>query len=474
MLFHTQQFLFFFAVVFALYWAMPWPRARVWLLVVASFYFYVSWNAWLAALIGASATVDYVLGRQIEASVSQRVRKFLLTASIVWNLGQLAYFKYANFFLDSIEHVLRAAGAASSLPTLKIILPIGISFYTFEAISYTVDVYRRDIRAERNLINFVLFIAFFPRLIAGPIIRGRQFLPQVRRAKHWDSGRLQLGANYFLLGLIKKLVIADRLAVFADPVFKNPAAYGTVAAWFGLCAYVVQIYCDFSGYSDMAVGLGHALGYKLPQNFRMPYLAANIAQFWSRWHISLTSWLRDYLYIPLGGNSGPRWRAALNVVITMTLCGLWHGAQWTFVVFGLAHSTLLIGHRIFQVSCQRYPVLNSLLSNPLGTVARVAVTLFAFAATLVLFRCPDFHVATVMFSRLIAFSPGLTFPQSLSIFWWLIATVILGHIFAKSGLWDWLWRRTPAFAQGFAYATAFSIGLTLAPDAGRAFIYFQF
>ncbi len=326
MLFYTQQFLVFFAAVFALYWASPWPRARVWLLVVASFYFYVSWNAWLAALIGASAIVDYILGRQIEASVSQTVRKFLLTASIVWNLGQLAYFKYANFFVDSLAQLLSAAGLHPSLPTLSIILPIGISFYTFEAISYTVDVYRGRIRAERNLINFILFITFFPRLIAGPIIRGRQFLPQVPRAQHWDWARLHLGANFFLLGLIKK----------------------SGAAWVAVFAYIIQIYCDFSGYSDMAVGLGHALGYKLPQNFRMPYFAPNITELWRRWHISLTSWLRDYLFIPLRSRRPSAARLIWSVLITMTLCGLWHGAKWTFAVFGLVQGCFLVGHHIFH------------------------------------------------------------------------------------------------------------------------------
>ena len=473
MLFHTQQFLFFFAVVFALYWAMPWPRARVWLLVVASFYFYVSWNAWLAALIGASAIVDYVLGRLIEGAAEPR-RKLLLVFSITWNLGQLAYFKYANFFLDSLAQLLSAAGLHPSLPTLSIILPIGISFYTFEAISYTVDVYRGRIPAERNLINFVLFITFFPRLIAGPIIRGRQFLPQVRREKHWDWARLQLGANFFLLGLIKKLVIADRLAVFVDPVYANPAAYSSAAAWVAVFAYAIQIYCDFSGYSDMAVGLGHALGYKLPQNFRMPYFAPNIIELWGRWHISLTSWLRDYLFIPLKGWRPTRARLIWGVLITMTLCGLWHGARWTFVMFGLIHGCLLIGHHTFKNFARRHPWLGDSLASSPGTILRVCMTFCAFALTGVLFRAGNFPIAQTVFGRLLAFSPGEFFPQSMSIFWSLMAIVFLAHLFMRFGLWEELWSRAPAYARGFAYASALSLCLMLSPDAGKAFIYFQF
>ncbi len=295
-------------------------------------------------------------------------------------------------------------------------LPIGISFYTFEAISYTVDVYRGRIRAERNLINFILFITFFPRLIAGPIIRGRQFLPQVPRAQHWDWARLHLGANFFLLGLIKKLVIADRLAVFVDPVYANPAAYSSGAAWVAVFAYIIQIYCDFSGYSDMAVGLGHALGYKLPQNFRMPYFAPNITELWRRF----------------------------------------------------------VGHHIFQTFCRRRLMLRDWLQTGPGTVLRVWITFCAFALSGVLFRARDFEVAQTFFGRLLAFSPGKFFPQSLSIFWSLMAIVFLAHLFVRFGLWNGLWSRAPAYARGFAYASALSLCLMLSPDAGKAFIYFQF
>ena len=476
MLFYTQQFFVFFAIVFALYWLVPWARARVWLLAVASFYFYMSWNARLAALIGISAVIDYIIGLRIDASRSRMAKKALLIVSILWNLGQLAYFKYSNFFLDSLGHLLGAAGISRSLPTLNIILPIGVSFYTFEAISYTVDVYRRRIPAERNLINFVLFITFFPRLIAGPIIRGANFLPQARRKKHWDWPRLQLGANYFLLGLFKKIVIADRMALFSDPVFAHPNVFSTGANWIAVFAYSIQAYCDFSGYSDMAVGLGHALGYKLPQNFRMPYLARNISEFWSRWHISLTSWLRDYLFIPLGGSRVSPLRTGFNITVTMTLCGLWHGAKWTFVIFGALQAVFIIGQHLFATFARRFPLLKEALETPPGTVACTALTLLAFTLSLVIFRSPTLHNALIIFSELAGRvrGPGIPQIQPLFIFWWLAALVLAGHLLTRAGVWQRLLLRSPAIARGCIYATAFSCSLLLAPDAGKAFIYFQF
>src|SRR5215213_3763340 len=247
MLFCSEKFLVFFAVVFAVYWARPWHRLRIWLLLAASFYFYASWNRWLAALVGLSSAFDYAVGLALEASHSTRRRRLLLGCSLAANLGLLAYFKYANFFLGSLGEALHALGVERSLPAIRVIVPIGISFYTFEAINYAVDVYRRRVPAERDLGHFLLFITFFPHLVAGPIVRARDFLPQIRRRKRWDWARAQLGVQFFLLGLVKKLAIADRMAAFADPVFASPQEYGSYAAWVATLAYAFQIYCDFSG-----------------------------------------------------------------------------------------------------------------------------------------------------------------------------------------------------------------------------------
>src|SRR5262245_11072245 len=323
MLFCSERFVLFFAAVLAAYWALPWARARVWLLLGASYYFYACWNPRLALLICASTTVDYFLARGIEARPPGRGRRLLLLVNITGNLGLLCYFKYANFFLHSLEQALRAAGASAALPTLRVILPVGISFYTFEAINYMVDVYRGQARAERSLPHFMLFILFFPHLVAGPIVRARDFLPQIRRRKRWSWSRLELGGLYVLLGLAKKLGVADRMAPFADPIFAAPGQYNSGALWLAALAYALQVYCDFSGYNDMALGLAHMLGYKLAQNFNMPYLAVNMSEFWRRWHISLSTWIRDYLFIPLGGSRHGRWRTSCNLLLCMTLAGLW-------------------------------------------------------------------------------------------------------------------------------------------------------
>ena len=257
--------------------------------MAASFYFYASWNRWLALLIGVSTLADYLIGRGLDAASRPSLRRLLVGVSVTANLGLLAYFKYANFFLQSLADALHALGGSASPPLLQVFLPIGISFYTFEAINYTVDVYRRRVPAERNLAHFMLFITFFPHLAAGPIVRARDFLPQVRRPKRWDWNRMHLGVRLFVMGFFKKVVVADRMAGFADPVFANPGPYGTGAVWVAVLAYALQIYRDFSGYTDMAVGTAHLLGYKLAPNFDMPYLSANVSEFWRRWHISLSS-----------------------------------------------------------------------------------------------------------------------------------------------------------------------------------------
>jgi alginate O-acetyltransferase complex protein AlgI len=474
MLFCSFEFFVFFFVVFVLYWLTPWHRARVWLLLVASYYFYASWNNWLALLIVVSTAIDYIIARAIEASASGIRRKFLLCVSLTANLGLLAYFKYANFFLRSLEQALQAAGAGASLPILQIILPIGISFYTFEAINYVVDVYRGKIKAERNLAHFMLFILFFPHLVAGPIVRARDFLPQISRSKRWDWPRLHLGMQYFVLGLFKKIAIADRMALFADPVFANPEQYNGGAIWIGVLAYSFQVYCDFSGYSDMALGAAHMLGYKLAKNFDMPYLSANIAEFWQRWHISLSTWLRDYLFIPLGGNRGGRWKTCRNLIVTMTLGGLWHGANWPFVLFGFIHGCWLSGHRMFKEWCEPRPNLTDFLRSGPGRVLRIAFTFLAFAATLVIFRSSSVSTAVAVFKGMIVPHAGMGTPLHNRSFWYLLTVVAAAHALGRNRLWQRWLHFAPAPVRGFSYALVLTVALVLSPEADRAFIYFQF
>jgi alginate O-acetyltransferase complex protein AlgI len=333
MLFVTQKFLVFFLIVFAAYWAIPWNRPRVWLLLVASYYFYFCFNQWLALVVATSSVADYLIARGMDrAPRSSWLRPGLLVFSLVMNLGLLCYFKYVNFFLDSLYSVAGYTPGRDDF--LEVVLPIGISFYTFEAINYTVDVYREKIRAERNLDYFLLFILFFPHLVAGPIVRASDFLPQVARPKRLTWTRFTVGGRQIVLGLFKKMVVADRMALLVDPVFANSGQYETAVVWMAAVAYSIQIYCDFSGYSDIALGTARLLGYRLAINFAMPFAATDIGMLWRRWHISLSTWIRDYIYIPLGGNRGSFVRTSANLLVAMTLCGLWHGANWTFVVWG--------------------------------------------------------------------------------------------------------------------------------------------
>ncbi|MBI3861461.1 MAG: MBOAT family protein [Planctomycetia bacterium] len=480
MLFCSERFFLFFLVVFAAYWSMPWHRLRVWLLLLASFYFYASWNQWLAGLICVSTALDYWVARGMDSSPSPRVRRLLLLTSIISNVGLLAYFKYANFFLQSIEQALHAAGSTATLPVLQVMLPIGISFYTFEAINYTVDVYRRQVPAERNLAHFMLFITFFPHLVAGPIVRARDFLPQIRRPKRWNWAQMQWGTGYFMLGLFKKLAIADRMALFADPVFADPQTYGTGAVWAAVIAYAVQIYCDFSGYTDMALGAAHLLGYRLAKNFDMPYLAPNISMFWRRWHISLSTWLRDYLFIPLGGSrsSGDparqRRRTAWNLMITMTLGGLWHGASWTFVIWGMIHGVLLIAHREFRDFATQRPRFDRLLTGIPGTAVRIAATFLAVCVGWIFFRATTLSAATTMLGRMFVPQAGLAPPLATISLWWLVGVVVIAHAAGHFELWKRAERLMPAPVVGLGYATAATAALFLALDSGKAFIYFQF
>ncbi len=473
MFFCSKQYLVFFVAIFAIYWSLPWRRARVWLLLAASVYFYASWNQWLAAIVCVSSLADYVLAREMDRLRNPSARRTLFGLSLTMNLGLLVYFKYVNFFLGSLQEALTAWGATVSLPVLNVIVPIGISFYTFEAINYTVDVYSRRIRAEKNLDHFLLFILFFPHLVAGPIVRARDFLPQIGRTKRWDWMRLNVGVQYFLLGLFKKLVIADRMALFADPLFADPDHFNTAAHWAGILAYALQVYGDFSGYSDMAIGSAHMLGYKLAKNFDLPYASPNISLFWRRWHISLSSWLRDYVYLPLC-QGGTRWQIYGGLMTTMTLCGLWHGASWHYVVFGAVQGVWLCLHRDFRKFCQQRPVLDRLLQSEPGTALRIAGTFTAFAVSLVIFRAPTLACAGQMYRHLFWHHAGGGHHLSLIALWIPTAIVIVAHLLAEHERWRRPFMALPSPLRGLSYAAMLSFVLLFNPCADTAFIYFQF
>lgn len=476
--FHTQAFLVFFAGVFIAYWSIPrrWQLARIWLLVVASFHFYAAWSKDLAFLVTTTTVIDYCLGRLIGGCERRRLRLGLMLTSIGMNLGILAYFKYRGFFLNELHDSLTRFGydpGFGRLDLLNIIIPFGISFYTFEAISYAVDVYRRKIAPERSLPRFLLFILFFPHLVAGPIVRAGDFLKQTRRPKRWNWLRMQVGVQLFLMGVFKKMAIADRMAVFADPIFQNPEAYNSGACWLAVLAYSIRIYCDFSGYSDMALGLAHLFGYKLTLNFNMPYLSANVSEFWRRWHISLSTWLRDYLFIPLGGSRGGRWLTYRNLMITMTLGGLWHGAAWGYVLWGIAHGTMLVVHKQFADYAVTRPRLNAALQSTLGTGFRILLTFFCVSLCWVLFQ-PDITKALAMFERLFTIQMGQPLPLHNRSLWYTVAFVLICHLLVKSGIWQRIYDRLPAPVLGTGYAVCLCAAMVLAPDNGTTFIYFQF
>lgn len=473
MSFCTFQYFVFFSVVFCAYWLLKWDRARLWLLLAASFVFYASWNVWLAALICASTTIDYLLARAIDARESPRARRWLVGVSVVMNVGLLSYFKYANFFLASLEQGLRAAGATSSLPVLRVILPIGISFYTFEAISYVVDVARRRVRAERRLDHLLLFILFFPHLVAGPIVRGRHFLPQIRRSKPWNWARVNLGAQLVAIGVFKKIAIADRMALFSDPVFAHPASYRSSVLWIAALAYSLQIYCDFSGYTDIALGSAHMLGYKLPQNFSFPYLSSNISTFWRRWNITLSTWLRDYVYIPMGGSRGSTRATLRNLMITMALGGLWHGAKWTFVIWGVLHGTMLSLYHLWRPLRDRWPASVGWVAR-VAASAGVAMTFVAVSAAFVVFRADTLSIAGTMWSGMIVYRPGSSGPIDKRIVWLATMAVAAG---SAAGQLVRLRRATLRMSPelvGAGCGIIVALALLLGVDDSAAFIYFQF
>jgi alginate O-acetyltransferase complex protein AlgI len=473
-LFCTLQFWIFFAILLTVYWSLPWHRARVYLLLVASFYFYACWNHWLALILCVSSVADFLIARGMERWSAPRLRKLLLLCSLAGNLGLLCYFKYANFFLRSLEEAAGGAGRAVSLPVLQVILPVGISFYTFEAISYTVDVYGRKIRAERNLAHFMLFILFFPHLVAGPIVRPRNFLPLVGRRKRWDWLRAEVGCQYILAGLVKKMAIADRMALYADPVFADPAHFGSAALWLATIAYALQVYCDFSGYTDIALGLAHLLGFHLCQNFNMPFLAVNMADLWRRWHISLSTWIRDYLFIPLGGSRGSYWQTCRNTLIAFGLCGLWHGANWNCVLWGVLNGLLLIGHAAFRPWCERRPVLNGAVRSVFGTALRVAVTFACFCLTLAVFRTPGLAAAGVMLRGMLTPVAGAGLTLQAHGLLLTIAFVAICHALGVQDRWRRLLEWAPLPVRGFGLGAILTLTLVLAPGASKAFVYFQF
>jgi D-alanyl-lipoteichoic acid acyltransferase DltB (MBOAT superfamily) len=349
MLFNSLEFLGFFPLVFALYWLLHRSiKAQNFLLLVASYFFYGSWDWRFLSLIIFSSCVDFFIGLRLKKTEKSSHRKWLLSVSLVANLGILGIFKYYDFFIESFINLLQTVGFQANITTLNIILPVGISFYTFQTLSYTIDVYRRKLEPTSNALNFFVYVAFFPQLVAGPIERAINLLPQFSRKRVFEYERGVDGIRQILWGFFKKVVIADNCAVFVDAIFDNSGSLGGGWLLLGAVLFAFQIYADFSGYSDIAIGTARLLGFDLMQNFAFPYFSRDIAEFWRRWHISLSTWFRDYLYIPLGGSRVGTAKKVRNIFAIFLVSGFWHGANWTFIVWGGLHALFYLPLMLFQ------------------------------------------------------------------------------------------------------------------------------
>lgn len=350
MLFNSLTYFYFISIVFALYWWLLRKNFR-WqnlLLFIASYCFYGWWDARFLTLIFISSSVDFFLGRAIFEQTDKRKKLHLLRLCMLINLGMLGFFKYFNFFTDTFAELIQQFGLQSNHKTLQIILPVGISFYTFQSLSYSIDIYRGKIKPTNDFISFMTFVSFFPQLVAGPIERAADLLPQFLKARSFKQEHLISGFRFILYGLFKKMVIADRLAYFVDHVYNSPEKFDGTVLLASTFLFGFQIYCDFSGYSDIAIGSARLLGFDLMQNFRTPYLSKSFREFWHRWHISLSTWFRDYIYIPLGGNRVSQSRWMFNILLTFTVSGLWHGASMTFVIWGFLHGLFLVSEYLIS------------------------------------------------------------------------------------------------------------------------------
>ncbi len=426
MIFNTPIFYVFFVAFVALYgFVFLRRRPRVWLIVVASLVFYGTWNYRFIPLLVGSAMADYYIALAIGRASSQAARKRWLTLSVAINLGILALFKYADFVLESVADFLALFGVAADLPTLAFVLPVGISFYTCQSLSYTIDVYRGDMEPRRGLAEFTAALSFFPQLVAGPILRARQILPQMHTlpVPTWDG--VKHGLLLVTAGVLKKTV-ADLLAAPAAKAFDSAEPVSLIETWTGVLAFAGQIYGDFAGYTDMAIGLALVLGFQIPLNFRVPYFALSPVDFWRRWHISLSTWLRDYLYISLGGNRNNR--RLRNVMITMLLGGLWHGAAWTFVVWGAFHGVLIVATHALA----RLRAFAAWVEPPHRgiTLLKWAITFYLVTVGWVLFRAHDIEGAVAMLADMHGLGGGLPPAAAVApiIFGLTVAALVLIHL----------------------------------------------
>ncbi|WP_040507630.1 MBOAT family O-acyltransferase [Leptospira wolffii] len=486
MIFPTLEFFLFFSFVFLVHWfVLPVlfrnPEIRksvihVFLLIV-SYVFYMSWNWKFGGLILLSTVIDFVLADLIHESKNPRFRKWMIVISLVLNLVFiLGFFKYYEFLSSNLNALLVSLGWEAIFPVLKIVLPVGVSFYTFQSLSYTIDVYRGVIPSEKNFIRFALFVSFFPQLVAGPIVTAKSFLPQLHTEKRLEDIPFRKAIRYFLMGYFKKVVLSDNISPISDLIFKNPDSYSTEALWLAAFLFWVQVYCDFSGYTDMAYSAALLLGYELPENFRMPYLSQSVTEHWRRWHITLSSWLRDYVYFSLGGNRVGALRHRFNVWFTMFVGGIWHGANWTFFIWGSIQGGFLLLESLLKDAKNKFfpnLTLSSSWSKALTPVRIMYATIVAVTFG-VIFRSANIHSAWTMIHGMYVYQAGELRPYMLKQGIPAILCVVFGHylgwLFFEKG------KRieVPAWLEFGTYPILVFIMALLSPDGEIPFIYFDF
>lgn len=471
MVFNSLTFIAFFACVLALHsLPLPWTTRKINLLI-ASYIFYMAWNPPFVILLWISTVVDWYAAQGLVKAQRQRARHAWMLLSVIANLGMLGYFKYGQFLLDNFSVLMASLGVVYQPPHADIVLPVGISFYTFATLSYTLDVYLRRALPARNFLNYALFVTFFPHLVAGPIMRPTELVPQFAQPRRASAEQLRFGLALMTLGLFNKVVLADSfLANVAEKVYDADKIPGALDAWTATLAFSGQIFCDFAGYSTTAIGAAMCLGFAMPDNFRFPYAAVGFSDFWRRWHITLSSWLRDYLYIPLGGNRHGERRTYAALMATMLLGGLWHGASWTFVVWGGLHGLYLATERVLRTRFRGYR------PGPVAFIALGLVTYLLVNLTWVFFRAKTFGKAWSVLGGMLgqhAAAPPILAMFSLISVAAIVTGIVVTHWFMRERTLESVVTRTPAVTVSVVWALM-AFAIVIAQGEGSAFIYFQF
>lgn len=478
MLFNSFEFALFLPVVFCLYWFVFQKNLRLQnlFIVVVSYFFYGWWDWRFLSLIIFSSTVDYIIGLNIGKTYNKQKRRILIIISFAVNLGFLGFFKYYNFFVDSFISAFSLFGVHLSARTLNIILPVGISFYTFQSLSYTIDIYRNKLKATRSIIDFCAFVSFFPQLVAGPIERATNLLPQFYKKREFDLELAKDGMRQILWGLFKKIVVADNAAIQANYIFSNYSTLPASSLWMGAVYFAFQIYGDFSGYSDIAIGTARLFGFNIMRNFAYPYFSRDMAEFWRRWHISLSTWFRDYVYFPLGGSRTTQWKIIRNILIVFTVSGFWHGANWTFIAWGLLNGLYLVPLALGKWNRKHLDIVaeNRLIPGA-GDLLKILLTFILTLIAWVFFRSDNLTHAFEYLGRM--FSAGLFIMPRHTAFLKIVPFILILLLV------EWVQRTKQHGLEisGISYrpmrwAVYYSVIITIILFGGtqQTFIYFQF